>query len=280
MSKSVWSHTSEAAKYAKSRPSHPQDIVNIAVQFLNEKYSGPLDQAVDVGCGTGISTCNLAGKFDQVLGVDASEAMVNEAREAGYPNSLTFQKASAEKLPVPDASVQLVLVGRAIHYFDTEAFYKELSRVLVDQGIVCYYSVHFPSVSCPGDLDFGAHVHKTFWSYLQTILKDYWSVNAYNNKTIDWDRRNYYVNVIPAPFKETRIDETVSVTRDISLIQLANELRTYSAFVLYNEREGAEKAAGLLDKFLVECLEGFENKDKEAKDLVATDNFFMVLSRK
>lgn len=105
-----------------------------------------------------------------MLGVDASEAMVAEASQAGYHNSLRFMTASAEKLPVPDGSVQLALVGRAIHYFDTQAFYRELNRVLIDGGIVCYYSVHFPSVTCPSDSAFGAHVHKVFWDYLQNKL--------------------------------------------------------------------------------------------------------------
>lgn len=280
MSKSVWNLSSEAAKYAKSRPSHPEGIVKNAIEFLKEKYSGPLSQAVDVGCGTGISTKNLSGHFENVLGVDASEAMVNQAKEAGFHNSLRFMQASAEKLPVEDASVQLALVGRAIHYFDTEAFYRELNRVLIDGGIVCYYSVHFPTVTCPTDPEFGAHVHKILWSYLQTKLIGYWPVNAYNNKTLDWDRRNYYVNEIPAPFKETKIDETVSVPRDVTLLQIANELRTYSPFVTYSEREGEEKAIALLDAFLSDCVEGYENKEREAKELVATDKFFMVLSRK
>lgn len=105
-------------------------------------------------------------------------------------------------------------------------------------------------------------------------------MNAYNKATLDWDRRNYYVNVIPPPFKETKIDETVIVPRDVSLLHLANELRTYSPFVTYSDKEGEEKATALLDGFMAECLEGFKGKDMEAKELVASDRFFLVLSRK
>ena len=105
-------------------------------------------------------------------------------------------------------------------------------------------------------------------------------MNAYNKATLDWDRRNYYVNVIPPPFKETKIDETVIVPRDVSLLHLANELRTYSPFVTYSDKEGEEKATALLDGFMAECLEGFTGKDMEAKELVASDRFFLVLSRK
>jgi len=281
MSKSIWNLTSEATKYAQSRPSHPQAIAMNAIAFLKEKYTGPITQAVDVGCGTGISTTNLSGKFQNVLGVDASEAMVEQAQLKGYHNSLRFMHGTAEKLPASDESAQLMLVGRAIHYFDTVKFYKEVDRVLVNDGVLCYYSVHFPSVSCPTNTKFGAHVHQVFWRFLKAELHDYWPVNAYNKQKIDWDRRNYYVNVIPAPYTESKVDETVSVPRDISLLMLASELRTYSPFVNYAEREGEEKAAKLLDRFFEECLSAeFENVGKEETNLVATDNFFMVLSRK
>ena len=66
MSKSIWNLTSEATKYAQSRPSHPQAIALNAIGFLNEKYSGPVTQAVDVGCGTGrISYLPIISKLFQ-----------------------------------------------------------------------------------------------------------------------------------------------------------------------------------------------------------------------
>ena len=89
--------------------------------------------AVDVGCGTGMSTRNLFGKFENVLGVDLSEAMVTEAAQCWkqYHPNVAFKVAKAESIPVPDNSTQLILVGRAIHYFDQKTFFKEVDRVLV-----------------------------------------------------------------------------------------------------------------------------------------------------
>ena len=89
--------------------------------------------AVDVGCGTGMSTRNLFGKFDNVLGVDLSEAMISEAQQCykQYQPNVAFKVAKAEAIPVPDNSTQLILVGRAIHYFDQKTFFKEVDRVLV-----------------------------------------------------------------------------------------------------------------------------------------------------
>ena len=66
-------------------------------------------------------------------GVDLSEAMVEEARQcfSQYSANVTFEAARAEAIPVPDNSTQLILVGRAIHYFDQKTFFEEVDRILV-----------------------------------------------------------------------------------------------------------------------------------------------------
>ena len=88
--------------------------------------------AVDVGCGTGMSTRNLFGKFSSVLGVDLSEAMVLEARNCWKDhNNVQFKVAKAEEIPVENNSAQVILVGRAIHYFDQKTFFQEVDRILV-----------------------------------------------------------------------------------------------------------------------------------------------------
>ena len=78
-----------------------------------------------------MSTRNLFGKFDNVLGVDLSKAMIEEAKECWKKENVQFKVSGAEKLPVKDSSVQLISVGRAIHYFDPKSFFKEVDRILV-----------------------------------------------------------------------------------------------------------------------------------------------------
>ena len=126
-----------------------------------------MKMSVDVGCGTGMSTRNLFGKFNRVLGncgnveifklvqyyiftyeiihrlliftfshydegVDLSEAMVQEASQCFQQQAnVAFKVAKAEAIPVESSSAQLVLVGRAIHYFDQKTFFEEVDRILV-----------------------------------------------------------------------------------------------------------------------------------------------------
>ena len=125
---------------------------------------------------------------------------------------MTFTRGEAESLPVAAASVQLVVVGRAIHYFDTRAFFREVDRVLVgadiavclclvalqvDNGVVAYYCMHFPTVTRVGDGDGddgqAAAVSALFMSVVER-LGPYWPTNPYTGFRMgSASRREHYV---------------------------------------------------------------------------------------
>ena len=74
------------------------------------------------------STVNLVGKFTRVLGLDVSPAMVAAAARAVA--GAEFKVSPAETLPVLSNTAQLVIVGRAIHYFDHKHHdYNDLHRL-------------------------------------------------------------------------------------------------------------------------------------------------------
>jgi len=281
MSSSIWKLSAEAAKYAQARPSHPKEIVTIAKKFLREEYAGPAHQAVDVGCGTGLSTQNLYGEFEHNFGVDSSQAMIDQANMRNLPGSLVFETSSAENLPVGSESTQLILSGRAIHYFDIPKFFKEVDRVLIKKGVLCYYSVDFPAVSSAVNAKFGARIHDLFWSHLKSPqLSGHWPINPSNQQVVNWDRRNFYFNAMRPPYEYSRTDETVSGQRETSIEQLAAELSTYSAIVNLREKDGDKAADDLLNEFTAAGHAIASEEGAEDASLVATDNFFMVMARK
>ncbi|XP_023348248.1 uncharacterized protein LOC111716964 [Eurytemora carolleeae] len=260
MAKSLWNLSSEVAKYALARPPHPKEIVKHAVNFLDEEYRGPKYQALDVGCGSGISTRNLFGEFQNVLGLDASSEMINQARKGNNCGSLRFLESSAETLPVNSGSVQLILSGRAIHYFNTEAFYAEVDRVLVKYGVLCYYSTHFPTISS-SNFKYGEKINKIFWTYLIDRLDGHWPVNKFSGHVISWRRRDFYMNTLAPPYPDhTRTIENITQQRGTSVIALSKELETYSPMVNLREKMGDKEADSLLARFLLECEKAGEEE--------------------
>jgi len=282
MKKSIWSAATEVAKYNSIRPEHPPAIVDTVIRFLSLRYDGNLSLAVDVGCGSGMSTRNLFGKFDNILGVDLSAAMIEQAKEdygQTHPSSV-FKVSPAESLPLDNRSVQLVLVGRAIHYFDQQSFFEEVDRVLVPNGVVGYYSVHFPTVFIPNDDKKSNLVNNIFWDYLDRKLKPYWPVNAYDGMLIgSRNRRDYYVDGIKTPFAETSVDESIGYDREVTLSELARELDTYGGAVNHRKIEGDKAADEMMKEFIDRAKKVLDTESDQYK-VTTRNSFYIVMKRK
>jgi trans-aconitate methyltransferase len=89
--------------------------------------AGPGERILDLGCGDGQLTARLAATGADVVGMDASEAMVVAARARG----IAADVASAESLPYPDASFDAVFSNAVLHWVrNHDAMMAEVRRVL------------------------------------------------------------------------------------------------------------------------------------------------------
>ncbi|WP_437306345.1 class I SAM-dependent methyltransferase [Sorangium sp. So ce388] len=102
---------------------------------LDVLESSPGRRALEVGCGTGHWLKLLHERGYEVTGLDASPAMLEQAR-ARLP-AATLLHGTAERLPLPDAHVDCVLCVNALHHFpDPPAFMAEAFRVLGAGGLL------------------------------------------------------------------------------------------------------------------------------------------------
>jgi SAM-dependent methyltransferase len=120
-----------ASGYARFRPSYPAPLVD---WVCAEAGLRPGDRVADVGCGTGILTRLLAERGLDVLGIDPNEDMLAEARAAGGPAE--YRRGEAATTGLEDASVALVTVAQAFHWFDADAALAEFRRILTPVGSV------------------------------------------------------------------------------------------------------------------------------------------------
>ena len=71
--------------------------------------------ALDIGCGTGLSSRAVRERADQVIALDSSLAMLCAAESVA---GVSYLAAGAEQIPLHDATVDLATVGAAFHWFD------------------------------------------------------------------------------------------------------------------------------------------------------------------
>ena len=117
-----------AAAYAEHRP----DYAQAAVRWALEPAPGP--RVLDLGAGTGKLSATLVAMGVDVIAVEPDEAMLNELRQA-LPGVRTLP-GRAEAIPLHDASVDAVLAGNALHWFDMDVAGPEIARVLAPGGVL------------------------------------------------------------------------------------------------------------------------------------------------
>jgi len=204
-----------AGLYSRFRPDYPPTLF----RFLAGQAKGHT-LAWDCATGNGQAALGLAPYFDNIIATDASNAQLEKAIRA---ENITYRIAPAEQSGLADASVDLVTVAQALHWFDLDAFYAEVKRVLKPGGILAAWSYNL--LQCDPEID--ALIKRLYTE----IVGPYWPPERAH---IETGYRN-----LPFPF-DGQPSPKLAMQADWNQEQLLGYLRTWSAVQRYLNERGSD----------------------------------------
>lgn len=259
---------SHAAVYAKYRSKPPTEVLGHILSYLNAKTNPPFKLAVDIGCGSGQSTQQLAPHFEKVIGVDVSEAQIREAQINNSNNNVIYKVGSCTNIPERSNTVQLLTASQSHHWFDLTGFYKETQRVLDPKGAVCVFWYQLPQP-----------MYKDKTNALQKLLN-----HIYHIETKEyWHQRRQLVDNgfdgLDFPFEDVVKENIFSETHQTAA-EYIGYIESWSAF--QNMQKADPNKSKELMNTIKQQFQDIIDEDRPMDEIPLTVQFtyFLIMGRK
>jgi ubiquinone/menaquinone biosynthesis C-methylase UbiE len=118
-----------AASYEAARPGYPDEALATLAEQLG---IGGGTRVLDLAAGTGKLTRRLLELEADVIAVEPVDGM--RAQLATAVPEVEAVTGTAEEIPLPDSSVDVVTVAQAFHWFDSARALRDIARVLRPGG--------------------------------------------------------------------------------------------------------------------------------------------------
>jgi SAM-dependent methyltransferase len=171
----------------------------LAPRLADFAHIEPGSRALDVGCGPGALTAELARRLGagSVMAADPSESLVTACADR-VPGA-DVRVARAESLPWPDDSVDTALAQLVVNFLeDPAAGLAEMRRIVRPGGVVA---------ACTWDYSDGMRMLRTFWD----------AALALDPEAPDEDRTMRYQDPhdLAALWHETRLDKVETAPLEV-----------------------------------------------------------------
>lgn len=131
--------SSLASAYVRGRFGYPASLY----AFLATQ-TPTTDHAWDCGTGSGQAALDLTPEFINITATDISMPLLQLAPR--HPR-IDYRAVAAESSGLRAASVDLITVAQAVHWFDLPRFWTEARRVLKPDGVLAFWGYTWPVVT-------------------------------------------------------------------------------------------------------------------------------------
>jgi ubiquinone/menaquinone biosynthesis C-methylase UbiE len=159
--------STQSKAYATFRPTYPDELYEFIFQHIPSK-----ENAWDCATGNGQVAQKLAQHFRNVEATDISTKQLEHAIKK---ENIHYATGSAEKTAFSDHQFDLITVAQALHWFDREAFYKEVRRVCKPGGVLAVWGYSMLTIDPRIDkhvLDFYNNTVGPYWDSARRLVED------------------------------------------------------------------------------------------------------------
>lgn len=245
----------DAERYDRSRPTYPDDFY----QVLDKYHKGKRDLLVDVGCGPGTATLQMAheiGAFDKIIGTDCSRTMVKKAQQSqsrGGDGRLSFLVSPCDDFSflgcnkADKQAVDLITAVECVHWFDFRNFQDAVAANLRSGGTIAIWGYadaifveHADLDAILDDVAYGEANLGPYWdqpgrSILRSLLAE-WSFDR--TQFTDIEEVNLKATSIRTSAVRDIQPKPLVIVKEMTVADYAAYVRTWSAYHAWHKRFG------------------------------------------
>ena len=165
--------------YARFRPGYPKQLFDFLLPLVPEKNT-----AWDCGTGNGQVAVKLAGSFKAVHATDISAAQL---RHAPQRENIFYHTIPAEQDFFAQGQFDLITVAQAIHWFDRDRFFAQVSKTLRPGAILAIIGYDILQINQEIDgliNDFYHQATGPYWDTERKLVEDHYANIAFPFKEI------------------------------------------------------------------------------------------------
>ncbi|HWP94698.1 MAG TPA: class I SAM-dependent methyltransferase [Gammaproteobacteria bacterium] len=213
--------SAHAAAYAHARPVYPSELFDWLASQV-----GARTLAWDAGTGNGQAAIALATRFARVIATDASAEQISRAMTR---SNVVYRVARAEEgIEAAPASVDLVTIAQALHWFERPAFYARVREVAKPGAVIAAW--------CYGLARITPEIDALVGNFYEHVVGPYWPPDR------RWIEERYLT--LEFPFEEI-VAPAFEMRHEWRVAQMLAYLGTWSAVQRYARERGEDPLAGL-----------------------------------
>jgi ubiquinone/menaquinone biosynthesis C-methylase UbiE len=136
--------------YDRVRPQPPPVLRELLLQLAQ---TATARFVVDLGAGTGLSTRFWASAATDVVGLEPSADMRNEAARRTKEANVRYQAGYAHDTGLPDAAADIVTCSQSLHWMEPQGTFRECARILRAGGVFAAYDCDWPPTTAHWEAD-------------------------------------------------------------------------------------------------------------------------------